>query len=932
MAAYNTFSKCYDFLGNIYEKASEIKKDVAENVTEITNILTKQNIASIMSIIKDTSAMQNIDKITELTTVIDKLISVTNINKFEFDVYNTDKTTESGEGTLSKLITKSIYNNPKYLYYYTLPENNNKPLPYSKITLLSLKINPVHFYLNDTLVKLFQQFCIFAAFFDCFITIKNVPRFFTEYFAKLGLNGIFIYDIEIILALLTKLLLLDLTKDTFPEYNSSGEIIKINNVFDILFKWSQINKSSLLKNKILAGVGKPVFATLDIDKKINDVIAILLNILTDEATTKYKSNCQQLYDAGLMTISVYIAYLIKSFKIITPVLSFSHLGYIEDLADTIILNAKEGLKQKGGQKGGIIGLDNAFVIAGVIGSLKDIGLIKVIDMIFDSLKPSIYTCMRSYYSKKKLDMSKNISFTRLSLLLSSYGNNVIINMITGVPGQPKLEYLSMFFQSFSINDTVTKMDKLLLMPYVCNVKLGGGKDTVSPFTALEKSYAITHKLIKAPNTVDTGLFVLDMINLVLSENVSLFKIYDTLISKFAKCEIYKFTDEMEHIHKLLFSFIKILNPDVQIVLRHKILAYIIIQNLFLLAEKYKQAPINHEHFYTMSKQIDANKIKIFDHNIIQLCRIISNIICVKPGKSDSNLDVFNDLIMACLGKANDLFNEELTDTLVKLVNYNYIIYRIYVANAKQAIISKTLLISQLQTKPVTSHNTKKKTNSSNFFDARNTSTVPQPAIDSTHRHNSSTQNSNSQDNTYPNIESEYNTSFFALNLLSDIGKKAYYSGKKKLANTTTKANEYMINAVTSAKNIFTSLLTTPAPNLEPIVTLNNSISSISETQLDTVTNTIEELPNNITQELMHVEPNDNHITNKQKIHVFLAKLFEYVLYVSLPQLEAKLEYNITDNIMVCPETDVIINHLLDPKSGLLFETSKQRAKVKFLKY
>lgn len=932
MATYDNFSKCYDFFNELTNKAAELINDVSENITVIRDIFTKQNIASIISIAKNPDILQNIDKINELKAIIDLIIKATNINKLEFDMYNINVNSNDTENPLHKLINNTKYNDPKYIYYYTLPEHNDKPLPYSKITILSMKINRLHFYLNDTLVKLYQQFCVYGAMLDCFINVTNVPHFFTEYIAKLGINGLHILDIEIILGLITRLLLLDLTKEAFPEYNKSGEIIKVNNVFDILFKWSHLNKSDVLKNKIFSGIAKLADKKVNITKQIDSVIEILFGILTDETGTKYKTKCHELYKNGLMSISVYLAYVIKSFKTYTPVLSFSHLGYIDDLADIIIKNADAGLKQiqNGGQKGGIIGINDIYAAAGVIGTLETLGLFKVIGMIFNSLKPGIYSCVRSYYSEKQLDMTKNISFNGLSSSLHTSGDNIIINIING-QNQQNLEYLAMFIKTFSINDTITMIDKLLLMPNVCGDKVGGGNNKVkeNPFKPLSMSYSITHKLIKALNFVDTGILIFDMLYLVLSEQSSLFKIYNTLITRFAKCEIYKFTDEIEHANNILLSFINNISPKTQVIIRQRILAYIIIQNVYLLGEKYKQDAANQAEFYTMANSIDSNKIKLFDHNIIQLCELISKIICVSPAKYSKHLDDINEFILACLGRPNELFNSELTETLSKLVDYNFKIYRGYVMHAKQAVINKALIFKQIQTKQKQQSN-----NSEEFFDAINTTVEHTEVSDKSQTYALPMQNVDVPTGNI-NIDetsfvSEYNTSFFAVNLVSDIGKAA----KKKIVNMADKATKYMANVTNAAMKMTSSLLATPNPDLATIVELNNSISSIpdAKTKLETVTNTIESQCNSVKQEVMNIEVNDNYITNKQKVHIFVSKLAEYVLYVSLPQLESRLQYNINDNTMICDETSVILSHLLDEKTAILLETEKQKSKIRFITY
>lgn len=977
MATYNNFG-CNEFFNNLYEQVNDISKSAKENYDFITSVFTKQNIKTVISAAKDSKTLDNLEKLKELKTIIDKIIQHTNIKKIKFDFYNKKITEETGSNPLDKLVASEKYNNPKYLYYYTLQENNKKPLPYSKIALLSLKINPLHFYLNSLLVTLYQQFCKYCAFLDCFFEIENVPNFFTEYCAKLGLNGLHILDIEIILGLLTKLLLLDFAKETYPEYDEkTSKIININNVFDIFFKWEHIDKNKLFKPVTLAIIKGIVNKKIGIDEKIKNIITMLFQILSHDD----KNACEKLYNEGLMSISVYIAYVIKSVKTFTPVLSFSHLGYLDDLSTQIIKMANDNLNhdKKNIQKGGIIGVDNVLGFVGLMGTLETLGLFHVINMIFNTLKDPIYSCFRRYYSEYKLDISGNISFYDLSHKLIREGDNIIINMINGTDTQPKLSYLSIFLQTFCINDNITKMDKLLL-----NIKHSNDK---SPFSALSLSYKITTKLIKAPTIIETGFFTIDVLYLVFSENSSLFKIYDTLIKKLSvETEDYKFGDEIERVAKVIFSFIDKLLPTTRVILRQKILSFIIIQNLYLLAEKYKNTDCKKKEFYTLPNTTDPNKINIFDSKIYKICKIITDIICITPDKHNKHLDKINEFILACLGRTNELFDSELTEILAKLVDYNFKLYREYIVSVKLSIISKGLLFAKMQPIPHTVNTTTLNAQSQELSRGKNDlnlsgtvcTGIESPAqcnptgvtqirrsrhstsdamglelsvsgttnINS-HRNESSkesvfvsfSKNSENQNNaniTKSNVE---DTSFFSVKTLTDFSTQLFNKSKqkiKKTINTTKNILHIGINTVyDSAANIRANFLSVPNPEITHIVELSNSIHASKlndELTRTTIENNIDTAFNNIDEAFESSTINDNHNTNKQKVHLFVSKLFEYVLYISLPNIESKLGYKIKDNVMICNESDILLNHLNNTDTNLLFETTKQSAKIRFITY
>lgn len=944
MATYNNFG-CNEFLHTLYEQVSDLSSGVAKNFNFISGVFTKQNIKTIISVAKDSTVLDDIEKIKELETIINKIIEHTNIKKVKFDIYNKKITEETGNNPLDKLVISEKYNNSKYLYYYTLPENKKKSLPYSKIALLSLRINPLHFYLNSTLINLYQQFCKYGAFLDCFFEIENVPNFFTEYCAKLGLNGLHILDIEIILGLLTKLLLLDFAKETYPKYDTkTSKITGINNVFDILFKWEHIDKGKVFDTVTLTTIEKILNKQFGIDTQIKNIIDILFQILTHND----KIACEKLHKEGLMSVSVYIAYVIKSFKVITPVLSFCHLGYLDDLSTQIIKIANDALNhdRKNIQKGGIIGIDNILGFAGLIGTLESLGLFTVIGMIFNPLKNPMYSCARSYYSKHKLDISDNISFHELSDKLFKAGDNIIINMITGTASQSKLSYLSIFLQTFSINDTVTKLDKLLLNPKICASIGGGKKEGYSPFTAMGSSYTITHKLIKAPTFIETGFFAIDTLYLVFSESISLFRIYDTLISKlFVECKDYTFGDESERVAKVIFSFIDKLSPNTQVILRQKLLSYIIIQNLYLLAEKYKNTESNKHEFYTSPDKTDPNKIKIFDSNIYKICKIITDIICITPDKHNKHLDKINEFILACLGSPNELFDSELTEILSKLVDYNFKQYRDYIVSVKLSIVATTLLLKKMQP------NIKLSSSNDKFYSAINNTVPKNSTKNNTPEHKVVTGHRPLSIISAEPVAStggiEEDTSFFSKKNLIDVGSVVYNKSKQKLKTTTNTTKKVLNTAFNSvynlATNLYATFLSEPEPDITHIVELDKSISSIhtsihkslqlsDESTNLTIEDTITEAFNNIDEAFESSVLNDNHNTNKQKVHLFASKLFEYVLYISLPNIEAKLGYNIRDNVMICNETDVLLMHLLAENTNLLFETTKQIAKVRFINY
>ena len=88
----------------------------------------------------------------------------------------------------------------------------------------------------------------------------------------------------------------------------------------------------------------------------------------------------------------------------------------------------------------------------------------------------------------------------------------------------------------------------------------------------------------------------------------------------------------------------------------------------------------------------------------------------------------------------------------------------------------------------------------------------------------------------------------------------------------------------------------------------------------------------IKEEIPNMTLNDTIIVNKEKVSLFFQKLFEYNLYVSFPIIENQLDFSIVNNIMHSVEINNILNHLSNKDTHLLFETAKQKTKVRFLGY
>jgi hypothetical protein len=175
-----------------------------------------------------------------------------------------------------------------------------------------------------------------------------------------------------------------------------------------------------------------------------------------------------------------------------------------------------------------------------------------------------------------------------------------------------------------------------------------------------------------------------MIYLIILENKSIFKLYDNFFENFYTCNDYTINDDVIILSSVIINFISKLSPKSGNLIRKKLLNYIIIQNLYLLASSYK-----------LSNPDAITNEDIFITDLLELCEKAGSVL------SSSNFDDINELILACLGKENKLFNEQVTKTLSNIVNYNYITYREYLATTEISMISKNILFERLKSPVIT---------------------------------------------------------------------------------------------------------------------------------------------------------------------------------------------------------------------------------------
>lgn len=845
MASYLNFSACKESFDKLVNGVKDLQANLVKKITDTYVVNFTKNLWDLKN--ADKLELDNLKFIEQI--INDCIVDNKKIKRIKFNLYQTtDIDSNPIPDKLSKFVNNAKYDTTPYVRHY---ENNpDTKLSNLQLLLLTTNIKPVHFYLDSTLNELYQSMFQFAKLVDCFIEIKGAPKFFEEYFIKIGLSGLQIIDIEIILGLLTNLLLIDSVDEFKNEYNDKGRIIKLNNIFDLIFKWNHIETSALFSNGFIAKV-TGYFAN-----KI-DMTSIFEKLL-GPINTKYCGECIKLYKFGKMSISVFVAYLIKSLKMTIPVLSFSHLGYLDDLVETVIKHAST-------QQGGVAIVE----LIGTIGLLKDIGFFTILNMISSLAKKPVLSCIRTIYKNNTIDISKNQTFAQLC---KEYNDDTIfINIIK----QKKYNYLAQLISTFSFGKKIMIPDKKLIIT-VCNdsslknIKKPNQKAATYTtadfkFDALSQVYGIAFHILNMPSITETGVLGIDMLYILFAENKSIFKIYDKFISNFFKCDDYTIENEFEYLSKLLISFINNLSPTSIITIRKKMISFILIQNLYLLYSK-----------YYLSKDANIN----LEHNgmFFDICKVIVNII----EKQDK--DEVNELILACLGMPNNLLGTEKTDLLNKLVDYNFIVYREYVALMELVTLQKALLFEKILHPVKKTSQTSVETNVFHSFD------------------------------TYNNLKR-------GANITPDTNKK-----------DTTVLNEQKSTSLTSVvKNWFSNLMSSAPPEVIAASTKEvvNDIGSKTDAEINTiVTESVEE----IKDEIPHMTLKDTIIVRKEKVELFFQKLFEYNLYVSFPIIENQLQFSIVNNIMHSVEIDNILNHLKNKDTHLLFETAKQKTKVRFLGY
>lgn len=849
MASYLNFSSCKESFDKLVNGVKDLQANLVKKITDTYVVNFTKNLWDLKN--ADKLELDNLKFIEQI--INDCIIDNKKIKRIKFNLYQTtDIDSNPIPDKLSKFVNNDKYGTTPYVRHY---ENNpDTKLSNLQLLLLTTNIKPIHFYLDSTLNELYQSLFQFAKLIDCFIEIKGAPNFFEEYCVKIGISGLQIIDIEIILGLLTNLLLIDSVDEFKNEYNDKGRIIKLNNIFDLIFKWNHIDTSALFSNGFIAKV-TGYFAN-----KIN--MTSIFKTLLGPINTEYSGECMKLYESGKMSISVFVAYLIKSLKMSIPVLSFSHLGYLDDLVETVIKHAST-------QQGGVAIVE----LIGTIGLLKDIGFFTILNMISSLAKKPVLSCIRTIYKNNTIDISKNQTFAQLCNEYKYNDGTIFIKIIQ----QKKYNYLAQLISTFSFGKKIMIADKMLITN-VCkhpsslkNIKKPNQKAATYTtadfkFDALSQVYDIAFHIINMPSITETGVLGIDMLYILFAENKSIFKIYDKFISNFFKCDEYTVEHEFEYLSKLLISFINNLSSRSIITIRKKMISFVLIQNLYLLYSKY---------YLSKYANIKLDHAMFFD-----ICKVIVNIMEKQDG------DELNELILACLGMPNNLLGTEKTALLNKLVDYNFIVYREYVALMELVTLQKALLFEKI------------------LHPAKNTS---QPSVGT-------------------NV-------FYSLDTYSNLKRGANTTHNTNKKDTTVlTVNEQKSTSLTSVvKNWFSNLMSSAPPEVIAASTKEvvNDIGSKTDAEINAiVTESVEE----IKDEIPHMTLKDTIIVRKEKVELFFQKLFEYNLYVSFPIIENQLQFSIVNNIMHSVEIDNILNHLKNKDSHLLFETARQKTKVRFLGY
>lgn len=847
MASYLNFSACKESFDKLVNGVKDLQANLVKKITDTYVVNFTKNLWDLKN--ADKLELDNLKFIEQI--INDYIVDNKKIKRIKFNLYQTtDIDSNPIPDKLSKFVNNAKYDTTPYVRHY---ENNpDTKLSNLQLLLLTANIKPVHFYLDSTLNELYQSMFQFAKLIDCFIEIKGAPNFFEEYCVKIGISGLQIIDIEIILGLLTNLLLIDLVDEFKNEYNDKDCIIELNNIFDLIFKWNHIDTSALFSNGFIAKVAE-YFAN-----KIN--MTSIFKTLLGPINTEYRGECMKLYESGKMSISVFVAYLIKSLKMTIPVLSFSHLGYLDDLVETVIKHAST-------QQGGVAIVE----LIGTIGLLKDIGFFTILKMISSLAKKPVLSCIRTIYKNNTIDISKNQTFAQLCDACKNYDDTILINIVK----QKKYNYLAQLISTFSFGKKIRIADKMLITN-VCkdsssklikkpNQKAATYTTADFKFDAISQVYDIAFHILNMPSITETGVLGIDMLYILFAENKSIFKIYDKFISNFFKCDEYTVEHEFEYLSKLLISFVNNLSSRSIITIRKKMISFVLIQNLYLLYSK-----------YYLSKDVNIKS----EHNgmFFDICKVIVNII----EKQDK--DELNELILACLGMPNNLLGTEKTDLLNKLVDYNFIVYREYVALMELVTLQKALLFEKILHPQTNKSQTSVGTNVFHSFD------------------------------TYNNLKRGANTT--------------HNTNKKD----TTVLNEQKSTSLTSVvKNWFSNLMRSAPPEVIAASTKEVVTEVVNKTDAEInaiVTESVEE----IKDEIPHMTLKDTIIVRKEKVELFFQKLFEYNLYVSFPIIENQLQFSIVNNIMHSVEIDNILNHLKNKDTHLLFETAEQKTKVRFLGY
>ena len=886
MASFLNFSSCYE---NITKLLESIKKETNANTSFIYDIFTQKLIQRAMNM----EDMDSIEKINTIESIINTVLKNSkNLKKIEINFYDTDIEKPGGEKKLKKLIDKEKYNTPEYLYFYQQEQNKHTPISYSHLLALTLNIMPVHFYLNKGLNELYNSFYQFAKLLDCFIQIKEVPNFFEKYCFQIGISGLHIIDIEIILGFITNLLLLDFDNKLKPKYNDKGKIIEINNIFDLIFKWEYIDFNTILTSQSLS---------ILLNKFIPKVnMASIMEILFKSLDKQSNIECMKLYKDGNMSISIYLAYLIRYLKKNIPVLSFYYMGYVDDLVEKIINNANKSKNIVGGAI-----FQEAFEYLSLADTFGIVSISGLVLLTLKILSKPVYYCMRAYVGKNKINISKNISYYELSNLesIKKMDDSVVINIIS----QKKYGYLASLILTMKMDNIITRNDKILISNNICKSLNGGAVKENNIFKPLTKQYVFTHKLIKQSSFKETGILLFDMLYLIILENKSIFKLYDNFFENFYTCNDYTINDDVIILSSVIINFISKLSPKSGNLIRKKLLNYIIIQNLYLLASSYK-----------LSNPDAITNEDIFITDLLELCEKAGSVL------SSSNFDDINELILACLGKENKLFNEQVTKTLSNIVNYNYITYREYLATTEISMISKNILFERLKS-PVITYD--KPVENININIKKEEEKEPE--------------------------KTEKSSSVFEVNI-DTIGKSVSSATSVAYTSATETASYLYKSSTAAAASLYNMFMTKKAPNVEAsnnavdeiIKTTQKSSSSSSyklqepENNLpeliditeieDTISKGIDIHLDNIKEQKISLK--DELLINKEKINLFFQKLTEYILYATLIGIEDKLGFNVKNGLFTSEETIELFSHFKDANLNLLFETQKQKSFIRFISF